>query len=111
MDPNVTIIVEGDDLDLGEKKGDLESVGARIKPVDASRGVISAAGKALSWILEFTGGAGAVADKLISLAGSNTATVKVQIGTTVVEVTDARRSDVIALLEKAGEIARGANEL
>jgi len=109
MDPTVTILVEGDSVDAVAAQNALAAAGSAVS-VGSSRGVVQ---HALKWIFKFTGDVGKVGDKLIDQATKQLsgATVKVQVGTTTIEVTNANRSQLIDVLKQAQSIARQAGDL
>lgn len=113
MNAKITLLVEGEDVDRDAATQALEEVAAEAHPVGETRGIGTAAQKALKWILEFTGGSAEVADALIGQATKQFAgaTVKLQVGDTMVEVSNVNRSQVIDALEHAAEAARRAASL
>jgi len=110
MDPTVTILVEGVNVDAVAAQKALAAAGSEVAPIGTSRGAVQ---DALKWIFKFTGDVGKVGDKLIDQATKQLAgaTVKVQIGTATIEVTNANRSQLIDVLKQAQAIARQAGDL
>ncbi|MCE8423243.1 MAG: hypothetical protein J5U19_10950 [Candidatus Methanoperedens sp.] len=112
MNPKINIIVEGAEENTVESA--LRGIPQlSLKKTSESRGVAQDAAKALTLVVEFIGGSAKFADALQEqltnqMAG---ATMKVQVGSTIIEVTNANRSQVADLLEKAIKGARDADNL
>lgn len=113
MNPKITVTVEGEEINERAVQQALERVGDQVRPLETTRGIREGAKKVLSWVLEFTGSAAKVAGTLTDLAVQQLAgaKVKVQIGTMSIEVSNATRSQLITILDKAVEIAKAAKDL
>ncbi len=113
MNPKITLIVESEQIDEATVEKALGTAGSRIERVGETRSVGSAATKAFKWILEFTGDAAKAGDKLIEQATKELAgaAVKIQIDSTVIEVSNVNRSQVIEVMEKAQQVAQQAKSL
>ncbi|MFZ3168610.1 MAG: hypothetical protein WA130_13420 [Candidatus Methanoperedens sp.] len=112
MNPKINIIVEGAEGNTVESA--LRGIPQlSLKKTSESRGLAQGATKALTLIAEFIGGSAKVTDALMEQATSQLAgaTVKVQYGTVIIEVTNANRSQLMALMEKAIKGARDADNL
>jgi dTDP-glucose pyrophosphorylase len=112
MNPEINIIVEG-----AEEKTIISALGKipqiSLKKNVKKRGLVQGAAKALTLVAEFIGGSAKAADALLEQATSQLAgaTVKVQHGSLIIEVTNANRSQVTDLLERAVEAARKADNM
>jgi len=112
MNPKINIIVEGEDeVKIKSVFEDMPEL--RITRTSESRGLASGASKAVNLIGELVGVPGKVTDALLEktlepLAG---ASIKVQYGDTIIEVTNANRSQVTHLLETAINAANEASKL
>lgn len=112
MNPKINIIVEG--AEEAAVKSAINNIPQlSLKKTSESRGLAQGAAKALTMVAEFVGGSAKVTDGLIEQATSQLAgaTVKVQYGNVMIEVTNANRSQVAGLLDKAVQAAKEANNL
>jgi hypothetical protein len=102
--PSVTIVVEPKGVQPATVENALKSTGGEVTPIGASRGV---GGDVLKWVLKFTGDAGKLGEALVQQATKQLAgaTVKIQLGQTIVEVSNANRSQVLAILKQASDLA------
>lgn len=112
MNPKVNIIVEGaEENAVISALEDIPQISFR--KTSESRGLASGAVKALTLVAEFVGGSAKVTDALLEQTTSQLAgaTVKVQYGNVMIEVTNANRSQVVGILDKAVQAAKEANNL
>ena len=112
MKPKINIIVEGED-EAKIKSAFEDMPELSITKTSESRGLVSGASKAVNLIAELVGVPGRVTDAILEkalepLAG---ASIKVQYGDTIIEVTNANRSQVTYLLETAINAANEASKL
>jgi hypothetical protein len=112
MNPKINIIVEGAEENT-VKSALIGIPQLSLKETSKSRGLAQGAAKALTLVAEFVGGSAKATDALLEQATSQLAgaTVKVQYGGIIIEVTNANRSQVAGLLDKAVQAAREANNL
>lgn len=112
MNPKINIIVEA--AEENAVKSALKDIPQiSLKKTSESRGFASGTVKALTLVAEFVGGSAKVADALLEQTTSQLAgaTVKVQYGNVMIEVTNANRSQVVGILDKAVQAAKEANNL
>ncbi len=112
MNPKINIIVEGaEETAVKSALKDIPQIS--LKKTSESRGLAQGAAKALTLVAEFVGGSAKATDALLEQATSQLAgaTVKVQYGSVTIEVTNANRSQIAGLLDKAAQAAREANNL
>ncbi len=112
MNPKINIIVEGED-EATVKSAFEDMPELSITKTSESRGLVSGASKAVNLIAELVGVPGRVTDAILEkalepLAG---ASIKVQYGDTIIEVTNANRSQVTDLLETVINAANEASKL
>lgn len=113
MDASVTIIVEAEAMDPAAAETALSQVGTRLRRVGESRSVGSSAKKAFKWILDFTGDTAKAGEALIEQATRELAgaTVKIQAGNVLVEVTNVNRSQILDVMAAAAATANDAHAL
>jgi len=122
MEPEITIYAIGSKMVEKDVHKALEQVPDFTKVVSEGpdRSIVSGAIKALSFVAKFVNPSPKMADGLIDLANTmiksraeknKGATMKVKVGGTVLEVTNANRDQLIDLLDKAKEISQAANKL
>ncbi len=112
MNPEIKIIVEGaEEKTIKSALGKIPQIS--LKKTSKRRGLAQGTEMALTLVAEFIGGSAKLADALLEQATSQLAgaTVKVQYGNLNIEVTNANRSQVADLLEKAVKAAREADNL
>jgi hypothetical protein len=111
MNPEIKLIVEG--AEENNIKSALRKIPQlSLKKTIKERGLAQEAVEALTLIADFIGSSVKVTDALLEqvtgqLAG---ATVKVQYGNVVIEVTNANRSQVVDLLERAVKAAKETDD-
>ena len=111
INPKVTIIAEGASVDAAAVERELTKLpDVKVRSIGSQRGMI---GDALKWTLEFVGGSGKLAEGLGKAAANLTAgaSLKVQVGATIITVDGASRSKIPELLDKALQAAQAANKL
>ena len=108
----VLVLVEGPAVDAVMFETAFRPAGT-LTSVEPTRGLGTAASKALAWVLEFTGNTSRVTDLLIqqAMSGVGGCTVKVQFGNSVVAIENASRSQVLEILDKAAAVAQRAEQL
>lgn len=112
MNPKINIIVEGaEENTVKSALKDIPQIS--LKKTSEGRGLTQGVAKALTLVAEFIGSSAKVTDALVEQATSQLAgaTVKVQYGSMIIEVTNANRSQVAGLLDKAVQAAREADNL
>ena len=112
MNPKITIITEG------VKESKVESVlnaisDIKLKKIGQDRGLAVGAVNVVKYVAEFIGGSTKVADTLLEqttrqLAG---ASIRIKFGDVEVEVTNANRSQLVELLDKASEMSKMSSNL
>ena len=109
MKQTLAIIVKGANLTDGKLASAVESIPGLELRRSELRGVGPAAAAVLKWVGNVLAGSGKIADFLIQEAMKHAAgaSIEVQVGTTVVKVSNANRDQIMALLDKAVETAKG----
>lgn len=115
MSSRITIVAEGEGLAESDVRSVLEEIPnlTRLMSEGPDRSIVAGVAAALSFVAEFSGPAAKLADYLIQrrrrrLSG---ATLKVKLGDMEVTVTNAERSQLIELLDKAKELSEAASGL
>lgn len=112
INPRITIIAEGAGVDGTAVESALTNLpDVKVKSLGVQRG-IGIAG-ALKWTLEFFGSSGKLAEGLGKAAENLTsgASLKVQVGQAIIEINNANRGQIPALLDKAVQAAQAASKL
>ncbi len=114
MNPSITIIASGQNLNesqIGSALGAIPEL--KLQTGGPERGVVTGAVKAVKWVAEFVGGSNKLADFLIGQAtkAEPGASIKIQVEGRVVEVNNVNRAQVIAVLDRAAEIAAKQGQL
>ena len=110
--PKITIIAEGAGVNSTEVEQALTSLpDVKVKSQGTQRGI--GVVSALKWTLEFFGSSGKLAEGLGKAADNLTsgATLKVQVGSTIIEINNANRGQIPTLLDKAVQAAQAAGKL
>lgn len=114
MNPEITVIAEGDKVEESKVRAALEAIpGVRATAIGPDRGLVQGATKALKFALEFVGGSAKVGDALIEQATKQLAGAKLKIkfGEVEIELSNVNRSQVMEALAKSAEIAKAAGNL
>jgi len=114
MNPKITIVAEGEDIDEAATQSILETISElTIRKVGQERGVIDAAGKAIMWVAEIAGGTSKIVDALLKVAENQLAgtSLKVKYGNTEIEISNMKRSQLMQALDKAQQVAQAAANL
>jgi hypothetical protein len=107
MENHVAIIVKGAQ-DATSLETGLNAIPGLTLKKEEVRGVVTGALKVAKWIAKLVGDTDKIADALIGEATKHAvgASIELQCGATVIKISNANRSEIIALLDKAAEIAR-----
>lgn len=116
MNPQFTIIVTGTDLDETKIVSVLETnQDLTVKKEGPDKGFVDGALKVIKWIADFAGSTEKIADALMNLKnakqGNDGASIKVQVGTTIIELGNVDRAEVVKLLNQAKKIAMDTQDL
>ncbi len=112
MNPKIKIIVEGaEEKTIKSALGKIPQIS--LKKTSKRRGLEQGPVKVLTMVAELIGGSAKVTDALLELVTSHLAgaSVKVEYGGLIIEVTNANRSQVTDLLERAIKAAREVDNL
>jgi hypothetical protein len=112
INPKIIIIAEGSGVDgaaIEKVLGGLPDVKVRSQGAQRGIGLVGI----LKWTVEFFGNSGKLAEGLGKAAENLTAgaSLKVQVGLTIVEINNANRGEIPALLDKAVQAAQAASKL
>lgn len=114
MNPKITILLEGKDVDEAAAQSALESVPEfKVNKVGQERGVIEATGKLVAWVAEFSGNVGKIVDALLKVAENQLAgsKIKIKYGDKEIEVSGVKRSQLMETLEQVQSMAQSAANL
>jgi hypothetical protein len=114
MNPQITIIATGDNLDRQRIESVLGAIPELTLQLEGpERGYLTGAVKAVKWVAEYLGKSGKVADLLIQQATKELAgaSIKIQFDGKVIEVNNLNRSQIIEVLDRAAAITQKQNSL
>lgn len=110
MDSKIALIVTGENVDDAAFQSALKSIPGLELQREQQRGIVTGALKVAKWLAKFVGESDKLADALIGEATKHAvgASIELQYGTTIVKISNANRSEIVALLDKAAAIAKGS---
>lgn len=114
MNPKITVIVKGEQIDERQAESALSSIsGLQLKKMEEQRGVGMGIAKAVKWVGEIIGDTGKIADGLIEQASKQFAgaSLEIQVTGMTIKVTNASRSQLLVVMDKAIQAAKDAGTL
>lgn len=114
MSAKITLLAEGEALDINETNKQLASLNdTDVETAETDRGMLTAALSVGKWIIEYAGDIGKLVDALIKIKESQPDGVKLKIkhGDLDVEIDNVHRDELINVLRELKELNMAADAL